>query len=283
MLTSAGRSRRISESTALGVGSMMSIRRLWVRISKCSRLSLYLWGDRMTHTTFFSVGRGTGPTTVAPARVTVSTILRADESRPAWSYDFRRMRIFCPAIVCSLSFRVLPARAPRGHWTHSGAHAPWHFHQLLLVLLHRCSAVNPDAEASGSVPTARERTLLGGSWFRMFRSAARGLGCRRFRTRLCTALAVIRTHAERGAGMWNLTSLRAARACRKLGRVAQRSARQVHRVAARTARPRARFRPPRGGLRAPRPRPSWHRRRLECRNPGRARCSPGVKVRWPVR
>ena len=42
MLTSAGRSRRISESTALGVGSMMSIRRLWVRISKCSRLSLYL-------------------------------------------------------------------------------------------------------------------------------------------------------------------------------------------------------------------------------------------------
>src|SRR5690606_40818804 len=43
MLTSAGRSRRLSESTAFGVGSTMSIRRLWVRISKCSRLSLYLW------------------------------------------------------------------------------------------------------------------------------------------------------------------------------------------------------------------------------------------------
>src|SRR5690554_816873 len=42
MLTSAGRSRRISESTAFGVGSTMSIRRLWVRFSKCSRLSLYL-------------------------------------------------------------------------------------------------------------------------------------------------------------------------------------------------------------------------------------------------
>src|SRR5690606_5102421 len=111
MLTSAGRSRRISESTALGVGSTMSIRRLWVRISKCSRLSLYLWGERITAITFFSVGSGTGPTTVAPARVTVSTILRADVSMTSWSYDFRRMRIFCPAIVCSLSIGVLPSGA----------------------------------------------------------------------------------------------------------------------------------------------------------------------------
>src|SRR5690606_31892871 len=100
MLTSAGRSRRMSESTAFGVGSTMSIRRLWVRISKCSRLYLYLWGDRMTTKTFFSVGSGTGPTTVAPARVTVSTILRAELSMTSWSYDFSRMRIFCPAIAC---------------------------------------------------------------------------------------------------------------------------------------------------------------------------------------
>ena len=85
MLTSAGRSSRMSESTAVGVGSMMSIRRLCVRISKCSRLSLYLCGDRITQNTFFSVGRGTGPTTVAPARVTVSTILRAEESMTSWS------------------------------------------------------------------------------------------------------------------------------------------------------------------------------------------------------
>src|SRR6202012_5215994 len=43
MLTStlAGRSMRISASTVLGVGSRMSISRLWVRISKCSRESLY--------------------------------------------------------------------------------------------------------------------------------------------------------------------------------------------------------------------------------------------------
>src|ERR1700712_64510 len=103
MLTSAGRSRRMSESTAFGVGSMMSISRLCVRISKCSRLSLYLWGERMTHTTFFSVGSGTGPTTVAPARVPLSTILRAEVSMTSWSYDLSRMRIFCPAMSDSLS------------------------------------------------------------------------------------------------------------------------------------------------------------------------------------
>jgi hypothetical protein len=47
---------------------------------------------------FFSVGSGTGPTTVAPARVTVSTIFRAETSMTSWSYDFSRMRIFCPAM-----------------------------------------------------------------------------------------------------------------------------------------------------------------------------------------
>ena len=75
----------MSESTVFGVGSRMSMSRLWVRISKCSRLSLYLWGERMTHHTFFSVGNGTGPATLAPVRVTVSTILRADESMTSWS------------------------------------------------------------------------------------------------------------------------------------------------------------------------------------------------------
>jgi hypothetical protein len=85
MSTPAGRSRRIRESTVFGVGSMMSMRRLWVRISKCSRESLYLWGERMTQYTFFSVGSGTGPATLAPVRVTVSTILRAEVSITSWS------------------------------------------------------------------------------------------------------------------------------------------------------------------------------------------------------
>ena len=75
----------MSASTVFGVGSRMSISRLWVRISKCSRESLYLCGERMTQYTFFSVGSGTGPTTRAPVRVTVSTILRAEASMASWS------------------------------------------------------------------------------------------------------------------------------------------------------------------------------------------------------
>src|SRR5580704_13823305 len=98
MSTPAGRSSRMSESTVLGVGSMMSISRLCVRISKCSRESLYLCGDLMTQYTFFSVGSGTGPATRAPVRVTVSTILRAELSMTSWSYALSRMRIFCPAM-----------------------------------------------------------------------------------------------------------------------------------------------------------------------------------------
>ena len=48
MSTPAGRSSRISESTVFGVGEWMSIRRLCVRTSKCSRESLSLNGDRIT-------------------------------------------------------------------------------------------------------------------------------------------------------------------------------------------------------------------------------------------
>src|SRR3954451_2897544 len=72
----------------------MSIRRLCVRISKCSWESLSLKGERITAYTFFSVGRGTGPETVAPVRVAVSTISLAAVSIAEWSYAFRRMRFF---------------------------------------------------------------------------------------------------------------------------------------------------------------------------------------------
>src|SRR6202043_2739744 len=100
MSTPAGRwSKRCSESTVFGVGWWMSMSRLWVRISKCSRESLSLKGDRITQYTFFSVGSGTGPETVAPVRVAVSTISLAAVSIAVWSYDFRRMRILFWAIV----------------------------------------------------------------------------------------------------------------------------------------------------------------------------------------
>src|SRR5439155_23011274 len=70
MSTPAERLRRWSSCTVLAVASMMSISRLWVSIWKCSRLSLSLWGDRITVYSERSVGRGTGPTTRAPVRVT---------------------------------------------------------------------------------------------------------------------------------------------------------------------------------------------------------------------
>src|SRR3954454_23148757 len=112
MSTPAGSaSRRWSESIVFGVGSWMSISRLWVRISKCSRESLSLKGERMTQYTFLSVGSGTGPATRAPVRCAVSTISRAARSMASWSYAFRRMRILFAAMVaiCQWS-RVLICR-----------------------------------------------------------------------------------------------------------------------------------------------------------------------------
>src|SRR3954447_15843556 len=83
----------------------MSIRRLCVLISKCSWESLSLKGDFTTAYTFFSVGSGTGPETVAPVRVAVSTISLAAVSMADESYALRRMRIlfwamatFCPVL-----------------------------------------------------------------------------------------------------------------------------------------------------------------------------------------
>src|SRR5919108_324443 len=110
MSTPAGRwSSRCSESTVFGVGCRMSISRLWVRISKCSRESLSLNGLRITQYTFFSVGSGTGPDTVAPVRCAVSTISRAARSIASWSYALRRILILVAAseanfLCASLSF-----------------------------------------------------------------------------------------------------------------------------------------------------------------------------------
>src|SRR3954451_17238165 len=99
----------------------MSIRRLCVRISKCSWESLSLKGDFTTAYTFFSVGRGTGPETVAPVRVAVSTISLAAVSMADESYALRRMRIlfwamatFCPVLEvrceagCLRAMRAVP-------------------------------------------------------------------------------------------------------------------------------------------------------------------------------
>jgi large subunit ribosomal protein L3 len=78
MSTPAGSESRIRASTVFEAGSRMSMSRLWVRISNCSRLSLSINGERRTVNFSMRVGSGTGPTTSAPVRWAVSTICRAD-------------------------------------------------------------------------------------------------------------------------------------------------------------------------------------------------------------
>src|SRR5271154_3159565 len=87
----------------------MSIRRLWGRISKCSRESLSLNGERITQYTFFSVGRGTGPDTLAPVRVAVSTISFAADSMAEVSYAFSLIRILFWLAVAMVLCLVIPS------------------------------------------------------------------------------------------------------------------------------------------------------------------------------
>src|SRR5712691_7014984 len=77
----------------------MSIRRLCVRISNCSRDFLSTCGDRSTVQRLMVVGKGIGPATSAPVRLAVSTISRVDWSRIRWSYAFKRMRILSPCLI----------------------------------------------------------------------------------------------------------------------------------------------------------------------------------------
>src|SRR4029078_2407539 len=91
--TPAGRYSVISASTVCGVGSKMSIRRLCVRSSNCSRDFLSTCGDRSTVHLFFAVGSGIGPASRAPVRLAVSTISPVDWSRILASYAFWWIRI----------------------------------------------------------------------------------------------------------------------------------------------------------------------------------------------
>src|SRR6185312_10591220 len=91
--TPAGRSSFISASTVCGVGSKMSMSRLCVRISNCSRDFLSTCGERSTVHLFFAVGNGIGPASRAPVRLAVSTISVVDWSSTRESYAVRRMRI----------------------------------------------------------------------------------------------------------------------------------------------------------------------------------------------
>src|SRR3990172_3827220 len=80
----------------------MSSRRLWVRISNCSRDVLSTWGERSTVQRLIMVGSSTGPVTRAPVRRTVSTISFIERSRRLWSYALSRMRIFWSALTVTM-------------------------------------------------------------------------------------------------------------------------------------------------------------------------------------
>src|SRR5690625_8041903 len=75
MSAPVGRWRCMRLSIVLLVGDLIAISRLWVRISKCSRLSLSAKGPRRTQKRRVRVGRGTGPAHFAAVRRSVSTIL----------------------------------------------------------------------------------------------------------------------------------------------------------------------------------------------------------------
>src|SRR3989338_10020258 len=85
MSTPAGRFMLLRASMVFGVGFAMSISRLWMRISNCSREFLCTKVERLTVYLVFSVGNGTGPKTSALVRLAVSTIWRADWSISLWS------------------------------------------------------------------------------------------------------------------------------------------------------------------------------------------------------
>src|SRR5699024_12719436 len=76
--TPDGKSNIVNASTVFGFGFKISTKRLCVRISNCSRESLYICGERITVNTSRSVGKGTGPAIVAPVLSAVSTIFCAD-------------------------------------------------------------------------------------------------------------------------------------------------------------------------------------------------------------
>jgi len=54
------------------------MRRLWVRISNCSRDFLLTCGDLRTQNFSILVGNGMGPATLAPLLFVVATIFAAD-------------------------------------------------------------------------------------------------------------------------------------------------------------------------------------------------------------
>src|SRR5438046_3809876 len=95
--TPAGKSSFVRASTVCDLESRMSISRLCVFSSNCSRLFSSMCGLRSAVPRWRFVGSGIGPETWAPVFSAVRTMSAAAWSISAWSNALRRMRIF-PAI-----------------------------------------------------------------------------------------------------------------------------------------------------------------------------------------
>src|SRR5213076_649709 len=104
--TPAGRSSLVSASIVCERESRMSISRLCVFSSNCSRLFLSMCGLRSTVHSCRLVGSGMGPETWAQVFSAVRTMSAAAWSISAWSNALRRMRIL-PAIVTSSDSRTV--------------------------------------------------------------------------------------------------------------------------------------------------------------------------------
>ncbi len=98
--TPAGKSSCIKASIVWALGFSRSIRRRWVRISKCSRESLLTWGERNTQYTLFFVGSGTGPIVCEFELRAASSICWHACSINGTQYDRSLIRIFCFGAAC---------------------------------------------------------------------------------------------------------------------------------------------------------------------------------------
>lgn len=139
--TPAGRSSCIKASMVWALGFSKSMRRRCVLISKCSRESLFTWGDLNTQYTRFLVGSGTGPMVLASEFRAASKICWHACSIKFTQYDRSLMRIFCfVAVGASLATAALTVSLEWRGVDHVWAEV---CHTSFKLLLGKPSALNP--------------------------------------------------------------------------------------------------------------------------------------------
>ena len=100
--TPAGKSNLLNPSVVCWVGSYVSIIRLCVLNSKCSRDFLWTCGERRTQYIRLFVGKGIGPATLASVLFAVSTILSEATSILFCSFAFIQTLILCQFVMLAI-------------------------------------------------------------------------------------------------------------------------------------------------------------------------------------